>query len=768
MFQSHSFIYANLTLGSKSTTIRKNSRGWNLNTVSLCLICKNEKANIRGLLEDVCLVLEEVHITDTGSTDGTLEILEELKTTYPNLYVHHFVWVDDFSAARNYSFCFGTSCEWVMWLDCDDRVDSAALLKFKNEVLDHKEVGSWHLPYIYGTSVTLNRERFVRRSFKPRWRCAIHEYLDVGDAPVRQYQDLQVRHNHVGKVRDEGRNLRILEKEFEKDSNIPRIAYYYGKELADSGANDKATKVLQHYLDLKCWHYSEDDIGARFRLACIYLKEKDYTKALHAIEPVYHLEAKRNRAEYYFIFGEVEMALRNLEVAILWYVRCLCRPPETGVINKDYWSYLPILNIALCYRDLGLWDKVYETICRMQDPRFATLVKELKSYKIHPKEEYPTEGVILEFGTDMFPHSYKVGKEPFLVNVGKYCKYKASNWQLHRWFPLLDESVDGFVVDQSAMPVTEFLRVLKPGGFLYTRHEIKNMGFELAESGELNKYVKPVPEAKVAASFTTCRRPESFHRAYHSFKLRCLDEQSMSIYVVDDLSPDEDLKKMQRTAPDAIFLKKETKGHASSINTLIKEVIAKGFDYLVFMEDDFFYIRDLYVSRAIDFMRKDPQIGQVLFNKNYAESDTAIENDTVVLSGKEVKDGDGNTQYLVHDWKRMHSPTWEQFVYNTSGKSSHAHWPNFSLNNGVWNLKAIKQVGLMDDEENFEFKYAVRYSELGFSTAFLPEIHCIHLGKPRRGILKSSPEHLEGMIKRHGLHMQKAVPSAYDLNGTPR
>ena len=45
------------------------------NTISACLIIKNEIDNIKGLVSDLRKFCDEIAITDTGSTDGTLEWL---------------------------------------------------------------------------------------------------------------------------------------------------------------------------------------------------------------------------------------------------------------------------------------------------------------------------------------------------------------------------------------------------------------------------------------------------------------------------------------------------------------------------------------------------------------------------------------------------------------------------------------------------------------------------------------------------------------------
>ena len=68
-------------------------------TVSLCMIVRNEEDVLGRCLESVKDIVDEIIIVDTGSTDRTKEIAGRFTNT-----VYDFPWIDDFSAARNFSF----------------------------------------------------------------------------------------------------------------------------------------------------------------------------------------------------------------------------------------------------------------------------------------------------------------------------------------------------------------------------------------------------------------------------------------------------------------------------------------------------------------------------------------------------------------------------------------------------------------------------------------------------------------------------------------
>ena len=48
------------------------------NQLTVIIPCKNERDNIRPCVESVCQVADEILVADSGSTDGTLEVVRIL------------------------------------------------------------------------------------------------------------------------------------------------------------------------------------------------------------------------------------------------------------------------------------------------------------------------------------------------------------------------------------------------------------------------------------------------------------------------------------------------------------------------------------------------------------------------------------------------------------------------------------------------------------------------------------------------------------------
>lgn len=85
-----------------------------MTTLALVMIVRNEERCIARCLHSAKGIVDEVIVLDTGSTDDTVRIAESLGAR-----VHHYVWNDDFAAARNAALDH-SSAQWNLILDADE------------------------------------------------------------------------------------------------------------------------------------------------------------------------------------------------------------------------------------------------------------------------------------------------------------------------------------------------------------------------------------------------------------------------------------------------------------------------------------------------------------------------------------------------------------------------------------------------------------------------------------------------------------------------
>src|SRR3954470_19000741 len=85
-------------------------------SLSVCLVTRNEEANLPRALASVRGLANEVVVAETASADRTAQVAEGLGAR-----VYPFAWDDDFAAARNAALERATS-EWVLWLNPDEEL----------------------------------------------------------------------------------------------------------------------------------------------------------------------------------------------------------------------------------------------------------------------------------------------------------------------------------------------------------------------------------------------------------------------------------------------------------------------------------------------------------------------------------------------------------------------------------------------------------------------------------------------------------------------
>lgn len=86
------------------------------NSISLCMIVKNEETCLGRCLDSVKDYVDEIIIVDTGSTDRTVEIAKSYGAR-----IYHHPWENDFSKHRNQSLSYATG-DWILQMDADEEM----------------------------------------------------------------------------------------------------------------------------------------------------------------------------------------------------------------------------------------------------------------------------------------------------------------------------------------------------------------------------------------------------------------------------------------------------------------------------------------------------------------------------------------------------------------------------------------------------------------------------------------------------------------------
>jgi len=97
-------------------------------TLSLCMIARDEQEWIDELLKSVRPHVDEIIVAlDHRTTDDTREIINKYDAK-----IVDFIWIDDFSAARNASLGEASS-DWILVLDADERLSTKDLIRIRSK-----------------------------------------------------------------------------------------------------------------------------------------------------------------------------------------------------------------------------------------------------------------------------------------------------------------------------------------------------------------------------------------------------------------------------------------------------------------------------------------------------------------------------------------------------------------------------------------------------------------------------------------------------------
>lgn len=322
-------------------------------TWSLCMIVRNEETVLKRCLESAGGLFDQIVIVDTGSTDRTKAIAGEFAAE-----VYDFRWIDDFAAARNYSFSKAKSA-YIMWLDADDVLPRGSYNRLLEEK-KHFDSAADVIMLSYQTAFDeqgnpvfqFERERIVRNDPRSLWVGAVHEAI-VPYGKIRHI-DAPVQHRKIGEG-DRNRNLRIYEKMIAEGKTLTgRHMYYYGRELLTHGRIDQAEKTFLAFLSGENG-WLEDRLDAARQLAFCRYRQGNDKGALQALLSALELSAPR--AELCCDLGRHFFDRGCYETAVFWYKTALSLSPgeghRQGFRQTDCYGFLPCIQLCLCYDRLG-------------------------------------------------------------------------------------------------------------------------------------------------------------------------------------------------------------------------------------------------------------------------------------------------------------------------------------------------------------------------------------------------------------------------------
>tara|TARA_R110000772_G_scaffold3193_4_gene11535 strand:- start:3544 stop:4701 length:1158 start_codon:yes stop_codon:yes gene_type:complete len=311
-----------------------------MKTLGLSQIVKNEAHVITRMLETIKDVADHLTFVDTGSTDGTQEVIKKWAEEHNIPCDIHDREFDNFENCRNYAMQMAKGkTDYCFWLDADEQLKIGPL--FDKNKLD-KDL------YMFTTHIgkmkyTRNECWNSKKDFK--WYGPVHEFIVPVDPKVKLTSGLMPGIDVIVKMdggswkEDTSTKYRthaaMLEDYIDNKDRDPRWIFYTAQSYHDSASikgnepenHERLRRSMKYYQERVSipGGYHEERFYAQYRIGSIFLRlNKPWEDTLTQLLKAYNMDPMRAEPfkiiiEYYQSIGEWNLAFLYAKFAFTTY-----------------------------------------------------------------------------------------------------------------------------------------------------------------------------------------------------------------------------------------------------------------------------------------------------------------------------------------------------------------------------------------------------------------------------------------------------------------
>jgi glycosyltransferase involved in cell wall biosynthesis len=311
----------------------------NLNSIGAVIIGKNVSDSIENTINSLLSVCSQIIFVDTGSEDGTAEIVTRLGAE-----IYFFKWNNNFSDARNFGLKF-LRCNWALIIDSDEILDLKTFIKYKNlDISD--EVGGLNIKI----KNYLNREdqtifqihtRIFRNHPQIQFAGAIHEQI----RPAIEKMNLSIIETEIiiehygyqeSNPEKKQRNLSLLKEEILHNDNDIFLKYHLATTEFSLGDLENAFLHFKELNDSPLLSTEQQEIS-HLRLAQIELSKDNVQNVYFWLKDEF--ENMDNEGLRLFILAAAKMLENKFAEAKMLYLNE--KVQKSSLVDKN------IINQAL-------------------------------------------------------------------------------------------------------------------------------------------------------------------------------------------------------------------------------------------------------------------------------------------------------------------------------------------------------------------------------------------------------------------------------------
>ncbi|GLV81178.1 glycosyl transferase [Streptomyces lavendulae subsp. lavendulae] len=300
-------------------------------TICLCMIVKNESAVIERCLASVRDHIDTWVISDTGSTDGTQQLIRAALDGIPG-ELHEEPWTD-FGHNRSLNIAHARGkADYLLLLDAD-------LVLRADAPLPPLVADSYMLRHEGPTEYRI--KRLVSGRLPWRYEGVTHEYITCDRSETVAHLDALAIEDHGdgGSKHDKfERDARLLGAEMARDPDNGRTVFYLANTMRDMGERAEAIRLYERRAAMGGW--GEEVYHSLLQVGVLYGDSgdpADWPAAMDAFDRAWESRPERLEACY-----ELVSRLRLLgryHSAHTIVRACLDRPVPDDVLFIQPWVY---------------------------------------------------------------------------------------------------------------------------------------------------------------------------------------------------------------------------------------------------------------------------------------------------------------------------------------------------------------------------------------------------------------------------------------------
>jgi GR25 family glycosyltransferase involved in LPS biosynthesis len=745
-------------MGKKTKLVKNNKK-----TICLNMIVKDESHVILECLNNLYKYIDYWVICDTGSTDGTQEMIKNFfitKNIPGELVSHewkHFGYNRTLGLAAAYK-----KSDYVFIMDADDIVVGNLVFP-EVMVADAYNV-------TFGSEFTYKRWAILNNNLVWKYKGVLHEYvycdnkqnlsiINLGDCCYIDSRRLGNRNKDPKKYLKDAELLAKAIESKEDPDLTSRYCFYAGQSYKDYNDSEKSIKYYKKRIEFGGWveelYISYMEIGnAMVKLK--YPTTEIVTTFLNGFKTMpQRVECLFYLANYYFINDMFEDSYKIITIAskikypkecVLFVYRSFydysVKELQFKILAKIELNQIPIKNITT---DTILTEIKFVSNFLLTNNIVPNDVKKRIAKALTlPANEPDLEGYDYYQSKDIQGFDISYLEKKTIKELKEYCDkynnclgfntygYIKSFIPTKENFVYLDNNnynYDGLYVKKNKMsPILKFSEKLD----FYNKKKIDEITDNLKNKIDNDK--------KITLTITSCKRLDLFKRTINSFVNCCIDVNLIDEFIcIDDNSSDQDRETMNELYPffKFVFKTEKQRGHCESMNMIIDIVKT---EYLLHLEDDWlFCYRYDYITKALEILNQDTiiqldeipldqnindkKIAQVLFNKNYIEI-----NDKQAFGGYLCETTD-KLKYVIHEYYDKKDDKYMNAISKYLGPTC-IYWPHYSFRPSIIKTEIFNKIGKYNKNVNFfEMDYAYRYVQNNYISCFFNMNPSKHIGK---------------------------------------